>query len=250
MEYRSLRLALEPPIARLTLTNGRGNLLDSRLLRELEDAAAAIASTDAIALVKLDAAGPDFCLGWQPQARDGLPAGVADVFAFIAGLPCPVVAVIQGKAQSGGLELALAADVRVCSALARFACPDVSHGRRPRAGGSQRLPRIVGRSLAAAMLLLGDELDAGAALAAGLVSRVFHAASLAQDSDGLAQRIATRGPIALRYAKEAVHNGLDMSLEQGLLYELDLSVILQTTADRAEGVRAFLEKRPPQFDGR
>jgi enoyl-CoA hydratase/carnithine racemase len=128
--------------------------------------------------------------------------------------------------------------------------PEVSQGTLPLAGGSQRLPRVVGRAVAASMLLLGDELDAQAAYRAGLVSRVFPAAVLASEAESLAQRIAAHGPLALRYAKEAVHHGAELSLDQALRYELDLSVILQTTRDRAEGVRAFLEKRPPKFEGR
>jgi len=136
------------------------------------------------------------------------------------------MAVVQGGTISAGLELALAADLRVCGEDARFALPDVEEGRLPLAGGSQRLPRIVGRSRAAAMLLLAEELDAPGALQAGLVSRVFPRNTLGAEAEALAQRIASRGPIALRYAKEAVHKGLELPLEHGLRYELDLSIIL------------------------
>jgi enoyl-CoA hydratase len=161
-----------------------------------------------------------------------------------------VLAPVQGRAVSGGLELALAADVRVCSEDARFGLPEVGAGLLPLAGGSQRLPRVVGRSRATSMLLLSDELDAEAAYRAGLVSRVFGRGTLESETRTLAERIASRGPLGLRYAKEAVLRGAEMTLDQGLRHELDLSVILQTTEDRAEGVRAFLEKRPPRFEGR
>jgi enoyl-CoA hydratase/carnithine racemase len=100
------------------------------------------------------------------------------------------------------------------------------------------------------MLLDGSELNAEVAYRCGLVSRVVPLAELSDAASALAGRIASRGPLALRYAKEAVYRGLEMPLEQALRYETDLSVILQTTADRAEGVRAFFEKRPPQFEGR
>jgi enoyl-CoA hydratase/carnithine racemase len=104
--------------------------------------------------------------------------------------------------------------------------------------------------MASAMLLLGEEIDAEAAYRCGLVSRVLPFASFDSELDGVISRIITNGPLGLRYAKEAVLNGLEVPLDQGLRYELDLSVILQTTADRAEGVSAFVEKRPPEFEGR
>jgi enoyl-CoA hydratase/carnithine racemase len=100
------------------------------------------------------------------------------------------------------------------------------------------------------MLLLGDELDAAAAYRCGLVSRVIPSGDFEAQTDALAARIAANGPIALRYAKEAILNGIELPLDQALRYELDLSVILQTTRDRAEGVQAFLEKRRPRFEGR
>ncbi len=216
--------------------------------------AVTIAGTEGVSLVLLDADGPDFSLGWDSATRDELQVELkdgsfADPFSCLADLACPVLAVVKGRAHGAGLELALAADIRVCSEDASLALPELEDGRLPLAGGSQRLPRIVGRSRAASMLLLAEALDAEAALAAGLVSRVFADAGLSAEATALAHRIASRGPIALRYAKEAVHNGLEMTLEHGLRYELDLSIILQTTSDRAEGVRAFLEKRPPDFQG-
>ncbi len=256
MDYRNLRLTLEPPLARLTLARpDEANRIDSRTLIELTDAAAVIAATDAVSLVLLNADGRDFCLGWDAAARDELQAqlkdgtNALDPFGCLADLACPVLAVVNGRAHGAGLELALAADIRIAGADAAFALPELEDGRLPLAGGTQRLPRIIGRSRAAAMLLLAEPLDAHAALAAGLVSRLFPTQALDTEAAALAQRIASRGPIALRYAKEAVHNGLEMTLEHGLRYELDLSIILQTTADRAEGVRAFLEKRPPEFRG-
>ena len=126
----------------------------------------------------------------------------------------------------------------------------MGHGVIPWAGGTQRLPRIVGRGKALEMILTGEAVDAQEALRIGLVSRVTPADQLMAEAEALAGRIAERGPIAVRYAKEAVSRGLDMTLEQALRYETDLTIILQTTRDRAEGVRAFLEKRDPRFEGR
>jgi enoyl-CoA hydratase len=255
MDFRTLRLQIEGPIARITLSRpGDANRVDDRTLRELEAACEAIAAEDAVCVTLLTADGPDFCAGWasgdaaaRNQSSGRLPL---DPFGPLAALPAPVVVAVQGAALSAGLELALACDVRIAADDARFGLPEVAQGTLPLAGGSQRLPRVVGRAVATSMLLLGDELDAQAAYRAGLVSRVFPAQQLSSEAEALVQRIAAHGPLALRYAKEAVHHGAELSLDQALRYELDLSVILQTTSDREEGVRAFIEKRPPQFEGR
>jgi len=248
MDFRTLRLQIEPPIARVTLSRpGTANRIDARLLRELSDACEAIAANDAVYVTLLTADGPEFCAGWDASLTK---APSLDPFGPVAALPTPVIAAVQGATFSAGLELALACDVRVAADDARFGLPEVAQNTLPLAGGSQRLPRVVGRAVAASMLLLGDELDAQAAYRAGLVSRVFPAKQLAAEAEAFAERIAGHGPLALRYAKEAVHHGAELSLDQALRYELDLSVILQTTQDRAEGVQAFIEKRPPKFEGR
>jgi enoyl-CoA hydratase/carnithine racemase len=157
---------------------------------------------------------------------------------------------MNGDAVGAGLELALACDVRVASASARFALPETAAGALPRSGGTQRLPRLVGRGMALRMILLGEVIDAHEALRIGLLSAISESQDLESQTEALAQRMATRGPLALRYAKEAVRRGLEQPLDQALRFETDLTVLLQTTDDRAEGVRAFLEKRKPEFKGR
>jgi enoyl-CoA hydratase/carnithine racemase len=254
MDYQRLRLLLDGRIARITLSRPEaGNRIDGRLLRELDDAGEAIGASAEVAVTLIDAEGDDFCIGWEPETRDELlqsRAGGTDPFAAIAGLACPTVASISGRALSGGFELALACDIRICDASGRFALPEVGEGRLPLAGATQRLPRIAGKATALSMLLLGEELDAARAYRAGIVSRLAEAGSLAGETEGIIEAIASRGPLALRYAKEATVRGVDMTLDQGLRFETDLSVILQSTADRSEGLRAFFEKRPPRFEGR
>lgn len=210
---------------------------------ELESAAAALRDDDGVYVVLL-ASASSFSL-----ATPGDAVAAGDVLRGIELLPRPVVAVIEGAASGAGLALALAADVRVAGAQASFSAGAPSAGLLG-LGVTQRLPRIAGRGVAAQMLLLGEPVDAEAALRCGLVNAVAPAGGAMAQARALAERIAEQGPIAVRYAKEAIGRGLDMPLEQALRYETDLTIILQTTADRAEGVAAFLEKRRPRFEGR
>ncbi len=254
MEYERLRLSIEGRVARVTLSRPDArNRVDGRLLRELDDVAAVVSDAAGINVLCFDAEGADFCLGWDAATRaELLQPGTAsfDPFGAIAALPCVTVASIHGAALSAGLELALACDIRIGGADSRFGLPEVSEGILPLAGATQRLPRVAGKAIALSMLLLGDELTSQQAYAAGLISRLAAAGNLEAETEAIVTAIASRGPLAVRYAKEATIRGAEMTLEQGLRFEADLSVILQTTDDRAEGLRAFFEKRPPQFEGR
>jgi len=148
-----------------------------------------------------------------------------------------------------GLELALACDIRIAAEGAKFCLPHTSYGLIPSGGGTQRLPRLVGKGKALEMVLTAEPVDAEEAFRIGLVNKVVPSEKVLSEAEEVAKGITTKGPIALRYAKEAVNKGLDLTLEQGLRLEADLYFLIQTTADRMEGIRAFLEKRPPQFRG-
>jgi enoyl-CoA hydratase/carnithine racemase len=232
----------------------KDNAIDGALLAELADACQAIEVDGKVRVVVLTAEGDNFCRGWDAAVLAGEdPSGLpdqGDPFGCLAELPRPVVCAIQGEALSAGLELALACDVRVAAEDARLGLPETKLGLVPMGGGTQRLARLVGRGKALEMILTGEPVDAREALRIGLVSALAPRDRLATEAEAIAGRIAERGPIAVRYAKEAVRRGLEMPLEQALRYETDLTVILQTTKDRAEGVRAFLEKRSPKFNGR
>lgn len=175
-------------------------------------------------------------------------AGVIEAFRK-PGAPAVLVA-LNGDAIGPGLELALAADLRICVPSARFGFPGLAQGALPRNGGTQLLPRLVGPAWAKDMLLTGRMVDAKEALTIGLVNRVAdQPGQLNVIVAELTAQITAGSPIGARYAKEAVGKGMDLTLEQGLGLEADLNVILQSTSDRAEGLKSFLEKRGPEFTG-
>jgi enoyl-CoA hydratase/carnithine racemase len=163
--------------------------------------------------------------------------------------PQPIIAAIRGFALGGGLELALACDIRIAAEDAQLGLTEVNLGIIPGGGGTQRLPRVVGRGKALEMILTGARMTAEEALRIGLVERVVPVALLMPAALALARAMADKAPIALRYAKEAVVSGLGMSLADGLRLENDLSTLLRTTEDRVEGARAFVEKRKPKWSG-
>ena len=162
----------------------------------------------------------------------------------------PSVAAINGFALGGGLELALACTLRIASETARLGQPETTLGIIPGYGGTQRLSRLVGRGRALEMILTGEAIDAREAHRIGLVHRVVPAADLESAAEALVRTLLSRGPLALRYALQAVHEGLEMTLAEGLALEAALFGLTCATEDMREGTRAFLEKRKPVFRGR
>jgi enoyl-CoA hydratase len=175
---------------------------------------------------------------------------VERVFGRIERLPRPVVAAINGYALGGGLELALTADLRVAAEEARFGFPEAKVGSMPGAGGTQRLPRLVGVSRAKELMFAGDHIDAREAHRIGLVNRVVPRADLMTTTLELAQTIGQRAPLSLQAIKSAVGYGMDHALEDGLAFERARFAALRDSEDRKEGIAAFLEKREPHFAGR
>ncbi|MEZ5407351.1 MAG: enoyl-CoA hydratase-related protein [Acidimicrobiales bacterium] len=229
-----------------------GGAWDRRTAQELVAVAAELREDRSARVVTLAAREAPFCAGPDPDL-DPTTGFDPDPAAAWAALRPPVVAVVAGDCLSVGLEVVLAADIRVCGPEAVFALPDLAAGRLPCWGGTQRLARAVRPAEASAMVLLGRPVAAERAAALGLVHAVaadLQPATLSALADELVATLLQRGPLALELAKEAVHRGAELPLRDGLRLEGDLNHQLAATADRAEGLAAFFDKRPPDFAGR
>ncbi|HZB44517.1 MAG TPA: enoyl-CoA hydratase-related protein, partial [Pyrinomonadaceae bacterium] len=172
------------------------------------------------------------------------------LFTAVDAFPKPIIAMINGFCLGGGCELALACDLRIAGENAKFGQPEINLGIIPGGGGTQRLTRLVGEGKAMELILTGDMIDAQAAYNLGLVNMVVPAPDLEGKTMELAGRIASKSPVALRMAKEAVKTASRANLDEGLRREVDLFAICFSSEDKDEGVRAFLEKRKPEFKGR
>lgn len=255
MAYARISYSYDPPVARVVLNDpDRSNAPDDVMAAELRFVPERVAEDGASVLV-VSGAGSRFCVGradlgnsWVEDPRHRLE--MHRCASTLASIPIPIIASINGDAIDQGFEIALACDLRIASEDARLGITDLARGVVPWDGGTQRLPRLMGRGLAMEMLLLGRVLDAREALGAGLVHQVASRKALEDATAKLADSLAEKGPIALRYAKEAVLKGIDAPMEQGMRLEADLSILLHGTEDRAEGIASFLEKRSPRFVGR
>jgi enoyl-CoA hydratase len=215
------------------LTSGAG----ARLVADLE--VLAVSEPRALLIDARDGAG-------AREPRPATPAGLRDPAAIVAGFPAPTIACWNGPAIGAGAEVLLAADVRVVGAGATLTFPEVGQGEIPSWGGTQRLPRAGGVAFALRALVLGDELDADDLVRSGLAVRADDAVARAEE---LAASLAAGAPRAQAAAREAVLRGRDLTIAEGHRVESDLNLLLSTTADRAEGIAAFFEKRAPKFRG-
>ena len=248
-------------VAHLELVNPPLNLVNRELLGELDEALAALEGAPAgdVRAVVLSGRGDRaFCAGSHvgefeaqrgPGGRERL-ALEARVSARLAALPMPVIAAIEGNALGGGLELALCCDIRVASERARLGLPEVRLAVIPGAGGTQRLPRIVGLARAKELVLTGRVLTADEAERIGLVNEVVPAGEAVARATAIGEDIAGRGPVAVREAKRLLDAALDTTIADGLALELEASVRVFATDDMLEGAAAFFAKREPQYRGR
>jgi enoyl-CoA hydratase len=168
----------------------------------------------------------------------------------IEGINQPVIAAINGFALGGGTELALAADIRIAADTAKMGLPEITLGIIPGYGGTQRAPRLIGKSRAKMLIMTGDMISADEAYSLGLVDKVVPAAELMNTAKEMAKKMASRAPIALIMAKKAINDGMETDLDRGLSIEIAYGTIAQMSEDRVEGTTAFLEKRKAQWKGR
>ena len=257
MDLERIRLDVAAPLATITVDRPEArNALDADTVRELHqalDAVEADASLRALIVTgageQVFVAGADVRTLLARTTRDVLAAANNRLFARLERLPIVTIAAINGFALGGGLEFALACDLRVASTNAKLGLPETSLGILPGAGGTQRLPRIVGLGIANEMILAGTIFDAEGAQRVGLVNRVVAPDELMGAARELAERVAKRAPVALRLAKLAIQASSNMPADWGMQLEIVAQTVLNSTTDIREGMTAFLEKRPATFRG-
>lgn len=247
-------------VAHLTLNNPPMNLVTDELLDELDAALAQLeaeAPGDVRVVVvsgsgeRAFSAGSDVKVFDSHRGAAGRPhfAREEAVFKRLAELPMPTIAAIEGNALGGGLELALACDIRVASEKASLGLPEVRLAVTPGAGGTQRLPRVVGIGRAKELTLTGRIIDAREAVRIGLVTRVVPVGQAAAAAREIAAEIAQRGPLAVREVKRLIDLSTDVEIDAGIAAEIDASEKVFNSEDMLEGARAFLEKRAPGYRG-
>lgn len=255
--YEQIGVSSEGGVATVTLDRPeRHNALGVRIVGELQEALEKIEGSGEVRAVILTGAGDKaFCSGADLKERAGMDAderwahnrSMVALAEHLARLQVPTIAALNGLAFGGGLEIALACDFRLAAEGARFALPEVGLGIIPGAGGTQRLPRLVGPTRAKEMILTGRRINAGRALEIGLVSEVVPTESLMEAARALAGEIAANSPLALAYAKAAVDLAAETTLEQGLRYETAAIRATLASEDYRIGLKAFAEKTSPEF---
>jgi enoyl-CoA hydratase len=260
MNRDNLLFSVNNRIARITFNRPAVlNALNSKTLRELGDCLDEVRRDDAIRALILTGAGEKaFVAGAdinelaQRTAVDGRDFALygQEIFHRLESLGKPSIAAINGFALGGGCELALACTIRIASRSAKLGQPEVKLGIVPGYGGTQRLARLCGHGIAHEMILTGEMITAEEALRIGLVNRVVEPSELLGVAESIATKIAANAPLAVKYAMDAIERGAEMPQQEGLFLEATLFGLSCATDDMREGTRAFLEKRPPKFQGR
>jgi len=260
MSFDTILFEIREPLAIVTLNRPKVlNALNHTTFTELETAFTELAASDNVRAVLLTGAGEKaFAAGADIQELVSLSAAEGQQFAargqrifdLIENCGKPVIACINGFALGGGCELAMACTIRLASETAKLGQPEVKLGLLPGYGGSQRLPRLIGKGAALKLLLTGEIISASEAFRIGLVDEVVALGELLQRAEQLALAIAANAPLAVRHTIAAVHAGYDLPLSQALDLEAALFGLCCATEDKAEGTRAFLEKRTPVWKAR
>ena len=260
MEFKNIRLEKNEGIAFITINRPTVlNALNVETFMELSQVFDMVQTDDEVRVIictgegdKAFVAGADINEVSRQNAVSGKVFSEIgqNVFSKVENLGKPVIAAINGFALGGGLEFALGCHIRIASKNARMGLPEVSLGVIPGYGGTQRLPRIVGKGRALELILTGKMIDAEEALRIGLVNQVVEQNELMDACVKMAREMMTKGPLAQTYVIETVNNGLETSLMEGLKHEAYCFGIMMSTEDKAEGTKAFLEKRRANFNNR
>ena len=260
MTYQTLLFEIKDGIAFVTINRpDKLNALNDEVMLELSSAVDRLTTEAEIKGAILTGAGPkSFVAGADigDLSRQGPFDGKARaqrgqaVLRRLETCGKPVIAAINGFALGGGCELAMACHIRIAGENAKFGQPEVKLGIAPGYGGTQRLPRIVGKGVALQLILTGEMIDAQEAYRIGLVNKIVPSADVLAESEKMMRGILAMGPLAVRLAMEAVDQGLEMTLDEGLLLEANHFGLLAATSDMKEGTTAFLEKRAAKFQGR
>ncbi|RJP17074.1 MAG: enoyl-CoA hydratase [Candidatus Abyssobacteria bacterium SURF_5] len=260
MSYETLVVQPEGQIAVVTFNRPPMNPINQRLTEELDRLLTEIENDNGIRALILTGAGEKAFSAGADVAEFGEAFAEGRVkeaamlrhrvFTRIERFPKPVIAAINGYAFGGGCELAMACHLRLIAEGASIGQPEINLGIIPGYGGTQRLPRLIGRARAFELLLLGDRVPARRAAEIGLVNTVCAGASLLEEAKALARRLAQQAPVAVKMIIDSVNRGLETDIEKALEIEADNVVLVSATEDAMEGVMAFLQKRPPEFKGR
>ncbi len=260
MAYENINYTVENGVATIAINRPKAlNALNLATLTELKDVVEKIAVDKAVQVViitgageKSFVAGADIVEMSTKNAVEGRVWGQVgqNIFTEIENLPQPVIAAVNGFALGGGCELACACDIRYASENAKFGQPEVGLGITPGFGGTQRLTRVVGRGHAKELIYTANIIDAQEALRIGLVNKVVPQAELMDVVMKVAKTITKKAPVAVQLAKAAINRGINCDVVTGISYEAEVFGLCFATADQKEGMKAFIEKRKPTFEGK
>ena len=257
--YTMLKKEVNEGLAIVTIDRPEAlNALNNALLQELKDMFTELRDDDEVRAIILTGAGKAFVAGADIAAMNAMtPIEGREMMILghslmdlIEDMEKPVIAAVNGFALGGGCELSMACDIRIASEKAKFGQPETGLGIIPGFGGTQRLPRLVGKSMAKYLLFTSDVIDAERAEQIGLVEKVVPVGALMEEAEKVARRIMANGPIAVGLVKKAVNKGYDLPLREATSLEIELETVAFSTEDKTEGMTAFQEKRDKHFQNK